>query len=38
MFLDDFARSRLMVPWDYEDRSFSFKLGTRLARLAAPIL
>ena len=37
MFLDDFARSREMVPSDYEDRSFWFKLAVRLARLTAPV-
>lgn len=38
MFLADFARSHVMVPSDYNDRSFWFKLGARLSRLAAPIL
>jgi cardiolipin synthase len=38
MFLADFARSHAMVPSDYNDRSFWFKLGARLSRLAAPIL
>jgi len=37
MFLDDFARSRKMVPSDYEGRSFWFKLAVRLARLTAPV-
>jgi cardiolipin synthase len=38
MFLDDFARSRLMRPGDYDDRSFWFKLAVRLARLTSPVL
>ncbi len=38
MFLADFARSHVMVPSDYNDRSFWFKLAARLSRLAAPIL
>jgi cardiolipin synthase A/B len=37
MFLDDFARSKEMVPSDYEDRSLWFKLAVRLARLTAPV-
>ena len=38
MFLDDFARSRLMRPGDYNDRGFWFKLAVRLARLSSPVL
>ena len=37
MFLDDFEKSKLMHPGDYENRSFWFKLAVRLARLTAPI-
>jgi len=37
MLLDDFAKSTEMRPGDYEDRSFWFKLGVRLARLTAPV-
>jgi cardiolipin synthase len=37
MFLDDFASSVQMKPGDYENRSFWFKLGVRLARLTAPV-
>jgi len=37
MFLDDFARSREMVPADYEERPFWFKLAVQLARLTAPV-
>jgi cardiolipin synthase len=38
MFVDDFARSRLMRPGDYDDKGFWFKLAVRLARLTSPIL
>jgi cardiolipin synthase len=37
MFHEDFARSRKMMPGDYEDRSFWFKLAVRLARLTSPV-
>jgi cardiolipin synthase len=37
MFLEDFASSRQMMPGDYDDKSFWFKLAVRLARLTAPI-
>ena len=37
MLLDDFEKSREMQPGDYENRSFWFKLGVRLARLTAPV-
>ena len=37
MLLDDFAKSTEMQPGDYENRSFWFKLGVRLARLTAPV-
>jgi cardiolipin synthase len=38
MFLDDFDRSRLMQPGDYDDRGFWFKVAVRLARLTSPLL
>jgi cardiolipin synthase len=38
MFLDDFDRSRLMQPGDYDDRGFWFKFAVRLARLTSPVL
>jgi len=38
MLEQDFARSRLMVAEDVDKKSFLFKLGVRLARLAAPVL
>jgi len=37
MLLDDFEKSVEMQPGDYENRSFWFKLGVRLARLTAPV-
>jgi cardiolipin synthase len=37
MFLEDFKRSRLMQPGDYNERGFWFKLAVRLARLSAPV-
>ena len=37
MLLDDFDKSVEMQPGDYENRSFWFKLGVRLARLTAPV-
>ena len=37
MFLEDFAGSRQMMPGDYDDKSFWFRLAVRLARLTAPI-
>ena len=38
MFLDDFEHTRRVSPDEYDKRSFLFKVGVRLARLAAPIL
>jgi hypothetical protein len=38
MFLEDFAGAREMMPGDYDDKSFWFKLAVRLARLTAPVL
>ncbi|MFQ5551913.1 MAG: cardiolipin synthase, partial [Gemmatimonadales bacterium] len=38
MFLEDFSRSRQMVPGEYDATSFWFKLAVRFARLTAPIL
>ena len=38
MFLEDFAAARQMMPSDYDNKSFWFKLGVRLARLTAPVL
>ena len=38
MFEDDFAKSRLMQPGEYDEKPWHFRLGVRLARLAAPIL
>lgn len=38
MFEDDFARSRLMEPGEYDRKPWYFRLGVRLARLTAPIL
>jgi len=37
MLENDFAHSREMTKADIDDRSFWFKLGTRLARLTSPI-
>jgi cardiolipin synthase len=37
MFLEDFEGSRQMMPGDYDNKSFWFKLAVRLARLTAPI-
>lgn len=37
MFLDDFAVSRRMQPSDRDNRSFWFKVGVNLARLASPL-
>ncbi len=37
MFEADFAHSREMTRADVDDRSFGFKLGSRLARLTSPI-
>jgi cardiolipin synthase len=37
MLLDDFETSTEMQPGDYENKSFWFKLGVRLARLTAPV-
>jgi len=38
MFEDDFEDSRRMQPGDYDDRNYLFRVVTRLARLASPIL
>jgi cardiolipin synthase len=38
MFEADFARSRLMRTGELEEKSAVFRLGVRLARLAAPVL
>ena len=38
MLEQDFALSRPMVAEDVDEKSFLFKLGVRLARLAAPVL
>ena len=38
MLLDDMEKSVEMKPGDYENRPFWFRLGVRLARLAAPAL
>jgi cardiolipin synthase len=37
MFERDFARARMMEPGELDEKSFWFKLGTKLARLTAPI-
>jgi len=38
MFEADFANSRLMLPDEYDSKSYLFKVAVRLARLAAPVL
>ena len=38
MFLNDFERSRLMRPGDFDDRGFWFNIAVRLARLTSPLL
>jgi cardiolipin synthase len=38
MFADDFEKSRIMKPDEYDNKSYWFKLKVRTARLAAPIL
>ena len=38
MFERDFAKSRKMAPDEYESKPWYFKLGVKLADLAAPIL
>ena len=38
MFEADFARSRLMETGEVEAKSRLFRLGVRIARLAAPVL
>ena len=38
MFEEDFARSRLMEQGEYESRNYLFKVATRIARLASPVL
>ena len=37
MFTEDFALSREMTKSDVDDKSYWFKLGTRLARLTSPV-
>ncbi len=37
MLLDDFERSREMIKSDWEDKSYFFKLGCRIARLTSPV-
>jgi cardiolipin synthase len=37
MFEDDFRRSRLMEPGEYDRKPWWFRVGVRLARLTAPI-
>lgn len=38
MFEDDFEKSRIMKPDEYDNKSYWFKLKVRVARLAAPVL
>ena len=38
MFADDFKKSRLMQPDEYDNKSYWFKLKVRTARLTAPVL
>ena len=38
MFEDDFKKSRIMKPDEYDNKSYWFKLKVRTARLAAPVL
>ena len=38
MFEDDFEKSRIMKPDEYDNKSYWFKLKVRTARLAAPVL
>jgi cardiolipin synthase len=38
MFENDFAKSRVMAPDEYDNKSYWFKLTVRTARLTAPIL
>jgi len=38
MFEDDFKKSRIMQPDEYDNKSYWFKLKVRTARLAAPVL
>jgi cardiolipin synthase len=37
LFEADFAKSRLMVPGEYDQKRWWFRLGARLARLTAPV-
>jgi cardiolipin synthase len=37
MFEEDFSRSRKMEPGEYDEKSFLFRLGVKLARLTAPV-
>ncbi len=37
MFEEDFSRSRKMKPGEYDEKSFLFRLGVKLARLSAPV-
>ena len=38
MFEEDFERSRLMEPGEYDHKPWYFRLGVRIARLTSPIL
>jgi cardiolipin synthase len=38
MFEADFAKSTMIGPGEYSDRSLWFRLGVRLARLTSPLL
>jgi cardiolipin synthase len=38
MFEDDFANSRRMEPGEYEKKNYLFRVATRIARLASPVL
>jgi cardiolipin synthase len=38
MFENDFENSRIMLPDEYDNKSYWFKLKVRTARLAAPVL
>lgn len=38
MFVEDFERSRRMEPGEYDSKSYLFRVATRIARLASPVL
>ncbi len=38
MFEEDFENSRRMEPGEYENKNYVFRVATRLARLASPVL